>query len=127
MLSKTGRIDPMTNTVYRPYDLFVSYAEADHVWVRGYLLDALDQAGVRWRSAAAFALGKPRLKEFEDAIGQSRRVLLVMSPAYLADSFNEFTDLLAQSYGLETATWPIIPLILHSVHLPPRLAMLKAL
>lgn len=30
------------------YDLFVSYAEADHAWVEGYLLDALKHAGVRF-------------------------------------------------------------------------------
>ena len=117
----------MVDTANPPYDLFVSHAQADHEWVQGYLLDALDQAGVRCHSEAAFALGKPRLKEFEDAIIQSRRVLLVLSPAYLADSFNEFTDLLAQSYGLESATWPVIPLILRPVELPPRLAMLQAL
>ena len=69
----------------------------------------------------------PRLLEFERAIQQSQRTLLVLSPAYLAEGFGQFTDLLAQSYGLETATWPVIPLILHPVELPPRLAMLIAL
>ena len=29
------------------HDLFVSYAEADRAWVEGYLLDALERAGVR--------------------------------------------------------------------------------
>ncbi len=109
------------------YDLFVSYAEADRPWVEGYLLDVLSQAGVRCHSEAAFALGVPRLLEFERAIRQSRRVLLVLSPAYLAEGFTQFADLLAQSYGLETATWPVIPLILHPVKLPPRLAILTAL
>ncbi len=109
------------------YDLFISYAEADSAWVEGYLLDALTQAGVRYHSEAAFELGKPRLLEFERVIQQSQRTLLVLSPAYLSEGFTQFTDLLAQSYGLETATWPVIPLILHPVKLPPRLAMLTAL
>jgi len=109
------------------YDLFISYAEADRAWVEGYLLDALTQARVRCHSEAAFALGVPRLLEFERAIQQSQRTLLVLSSAYLAEGFSQFTDLLAQSYGLETATWPVIPLILHPVELPPRLAMLTAL
>ena len=51
----------------------------------------------------------------------------VLSPAYLAGTLGQFTDVLAQSYGLETATWPVIPLILRPVKLPPRLAMLTAL
>ena len=109
------------------YDLFISHADADRAWVEGYLLNVLTQAGVRCHSDAAFVLGVPRLLEFERAVQQSQRTLLVLSPAYLAEGFNQFTDLLAQSYGLETATWPVIPLILHPVKLPPRLAMLTAL
>jgi len=109
------------------YDLFVSYAGADRAWVEGYLLDALEQAGVRLYSEAAFALGAPRLLEFERAVRQSRRTLLVISPAYLADNSGQFTDLMAGTYGLETSTWPVIPLILHPVALPVRLAMLQAL
>ncbi|HUV90710.1 MAG TPA: toll/interleukin-1 receptor domain-containing protein, partial [Anaerolineae bacterium] len=111
----------MTDRVEFAYDLFISYAEAERAWVEGYLLDALTQAGVRCHTEAAFALGVPRLLEFERAVQESRRTLLVLSPAYLAEGFMQFTDLLAQSYGLESATWPVIPLILRPVELPPRL------
>jgi len=117
----------VTNRVEFAYDLFISYAEAERAWVEGYLLDALTQAGVRCHTEAAFALGVPRLLEFERAVQESRRTLLVLSPAYLAEGFTQFTDLLAQSYGLESATWPVIPLILRPVELPPRLALLTAL
>ena len=109
------------------YDLFISYADADHEWVEGYLLDALKQAGVRYHSEAAFALGTVRLLEFERAIEQSDRMLLVLSPAYLADGFNQFIDLLAQYYGFDSATWPVIPLILQPVKLPLRLNSLRKL
>ncbi len=109
------------------YDVFVSYADADAAWVEGYLLDALDEAGINYHTEEAFALGVPRLVEFERAIRSSRRTLLILSQAYLADEFNQFTDLLAQTYGLETATWPVIPFILHAVQLPPRIAGLVKL
>jgi WD40 repeat protein len=109
------------------YDIFISYAAADREWVEGYLLDALEQAGVHYHYEHAFELGAPRLLEFERAIEQSQRILLVLSPAYLADGFFQFVDLLAQNYGLETATWPVIPLILHPVTLPPRLRLLTSL
>ncbi len=109
------------------FDLFISYAEADSTWVEGYLLHSLTRAGVRCHSEAAFELGVPRLLQFERAVQGSSRTLLVLSPAYLAEGFSQFTELLAQSYGLETATWPVIPLKLHLVKLPPRLAMLTAL
>ncbi|BAY66895.1 WD-40 repeat-containing protein (plasmid) [Calothrix brevissima NIES-22] len=109
------------------YDLFISYTDADKAWVEGYLLDSLRQAEIRYHSEAAFTLGAPRLKEFEHAIQCSHRTLLIISPAYLVDNFSEFIDLLGQSYGLETATWPVIPLILHPVQLPLRLAILTHL
>ncbi|GAA6618392.1 toll/interleukin-1 receptor domain-containing protein [Scytonema sp. NUACC26] len=109
------------------YDLFISYADADKAWVEGYLLDSFRQADIRYYSEAAFTLGVPRLKEFENAIQCSHRTLVIISPAYLVDNFKEFIDLLGQNYGLETATWPVIPLILHPVKLPPRLAMLTHL
>jgi len=117
----------MTEQAEHIYDLFISYAGADRAWVEGYLLDGLTGAGARCHSEAAFAPGVPRLLEFERAIRQSQRTLLILSPAYLAEGLSQFTDLLAQSYGLETATWPVIPLVLHPVELPPRLAMLTQL
>ncbi|MBN1935928.1 MAG: TIR domain-containing protein [Anaerolineae bacterium] len=109
------------------YDVFVSYADADAAWVEGYLMDALDGAEIDFHSEEAFALGVPRLVEFERAIKSSRRTLLILSQAYLADQFSEFTDLLAQTYGLETGIWPVIPVILHPVDLPARLQLLGSL
>ena len=117
----------MPNEPAYPYDLFISYVDADKAWVEGYLVDALTQAGIRCHSEAAFSLGAPRLLEFERAIQQSQRTLLILSPAYLVEGFAQFGDLLAQSYGVETATWPVIPLTLHPAALPPRLAMLQGL
>ena len=109
------------------YDVFVSYAEADRAWVKGYLLEALEQAGVRCMYESAFSLGVPRLLEFERAIKQSKRTLLVISANYLADGLNEFVTAMGQSYGQDMNTWPVIPLIRQSVPLPPRLEMLVGL
>lgn len=109
------------------YDLFVSYAEADRAWVEGYLLDALSQDNIKILSESSFRLGVPRINEFQRAIQQSRRTLLVISQAYLAEDFSEFVELLGQSYGQNNQTWPVIPLILEQTILPPRLAMLVEL
>src|SRR5690349_7802973 len=110
------------------YDLFISYAEADRAWVEGYLLDALQHAGMRYQSEATFTLGVPRILEFERAVRESTRTLLILSPAYLVDGFSQFADLLAQNYGVEAARWPVIPIILNrSTVVPQRLAMLTSL
>ena len=110
------------------YDIFISYAREDYEWVEGYLLDALGRAQIAYHTEEAFELGRPRLLAFEDAIQQSKRILLVLSPAYLMEGHTLFVDLLAQFYGLETSTWPVIPLILKPIEkLPPRLGMLVSL
>src|SRR3954453_16375183 len=109
------------------YDVFISYADADRAWVDGFLIAGLDRAGVRCHREAAFALGVPRLAEFETAIRSSARILLVLSPVYFASETASFVDLLSQTYGMETSTWPVIPLRLAPVKLPTRLAMLTAL
>src|SRR5262249_18398907 len=109
------------------YDVFISYAEADRAWVDGFLIDGLEVAGVRCQREAAFTRGLPRLAEFEKAVRSSARILLVLSPAYFSSETASFVELLAQTYGLETSTWPVIPLRLAPVDLPTRLAMLTAL
>lgn len=111
----------------KTYDLFISYVEADAAWTKGYLLDALDAANINWCSHEAFKLGRPKLLEFEDAVRNSSQVLIVFSPAYVAGDFTSFFDLLIQSYGAETGTWPVIPLILEDVKLPTRITQLVSL
>ena len=36
--------------------------------------------------------------------------MLVISLAYLADGLSRFVEILAQTYGVDTGTWPVIPL-----------------
>ena len=112
----------------KKYSVFVSYADEDDAWVEGYLLNALEEAGLTCHSEAMFRLGVPRLIEFESAVKNSERTLLVISPAYLADNFVEFANLLSQSYGLDTNLWPVVGIILHPVQeLSMRLKMLGCL
>ncbi|MCB8779622.1 TIR domain-containing protein [Planktothrix agardhii 1032] len=112
----------------KQYSVFVSYADEDGAWVEGYLLNALEEAGLTCHSEAMFRLGVPRLIEFESAVKNSERTLLVISPAYLADNFVEFANLLFQSYGVDATLWPVVPIILNPVQeLPMRLEMLGCL
>ena len=111
----------------KKYDLFISYADADSGWVEGCLLDALEEAKVDFYSKEKFTPGKPEIQEFEDAIKQSYRVLLVISPAYLGNNFDPFINSLAQYFSLKEGTWNVIPLILEEVELPPSLDALVKL
>ncbi|WP_299487631.1 TIR domain-containing protein [Acaryochloris sp. IP29b_bin.137] len=107
--------------VVKKYDLFISYADADRAWVEGYLLSALEQADIQCHTKDDFNLGLPKLLAIERAIQESKWVVLIISNAYMAEVANNFIERLSSSYGLETGTWPVIPLILEPVQLPTRL------
>ena len=109
------------------YDVFISHASADRAWVEGFLLDGLADAGVGCILKSTFELGTPRLVAVEHAIARSKRTLLIITPAYLSDRASSIVDLLGQSYGQESGTWPVIPVILQPAALPTRLAMLTSL
>jgi WD40 repeat protein len=110
-----------------PVDAFISYSDADHGWVEGVLLPAMTAAGIRCHHQSLFALGKPRLLEFEAAVRTSDRTVLVLSPAYLSDETLQFVDMLAQHYGQATGTWPVIPILYRPVTVPLRLRSLVSL
>jgi WD40 repeat protein len=110
------------------WDLFVSYVDDDRDWVDGFLLPGLQAAGVRYRDESQFVLGQPMDEQFAAAVERSDRVLLVISPAFLADGSAQRLRLLAQQYGQERSTWPVVPLLLHPVEkLPLSLGMLARL
>jgi hypothetical protein len=109
------------------YDYFISYVDADEAWVDGYLLDALRKCGKCCHTKDDFTPGVPDSLNFERAIKQSAKTLLIISRDYQGDNVNRFIDLLAQHYGTKEGTWPVIPLLRESVELPLRLAMLTPL
>jgi WD40 repeat protein len=117
----------MTSNASEPtFDAFLSYVEEDRAWAEGYLRDALTHAGCRCLAESDLPLGEPRLLALEEAVQRSRRVLLIVSPAYLAAA-DPLIDLLARAHGEATRTWPVVPVIRRRAQLPPRLSLLVAL
>src|SRR5512143_3087153 len=108
------------------FDFFISYAEDDRAWVEGVLSDSLKTANFKCITTADFEAGKPLLQAIEEAIVSSNKVIIVLSPAYAADQLMGFANLLAQHYGAEGGTWPVIPLIYKPVEdMPLRIRMLN--
>ena len=97
------------------HDLFCSYAADDAGWVEGFLLKKPNLAGITYLTETAFEFGKPRVKAFEETIRRSRKVLLIISPFFLADGTQEFVRILGISHGLQTSSWWVIPLFLGPV------------
>jgi len=94
------------------YDVFVSHSRAERGWVRDELLPRLKAAGLRvcvdWRD---FRPGAPRAAEVERAATRSRHTLLVLTPAYLADEWAEFGDLLVQALDPAARQRRLLPLL----------------
>lgn len=106
------------------YDVFLSYSTQDYPWVREKLLPRLKRANVRLIDETSFTISAPIIQERERAVLQSRYTVLVISPAWLDSSWQAFDELLTISFGMQTLTWRVIPLIITSCELPPRLQML---
>jgi tetratricopeptide (TPR) repeat protein len=67
------------------YDVFISHADEDEEWVDSELLPRLEKAGLVAISKSNFLAGANELTEIEKAALRSRKTLLVLTPAYVAD------------------------------------------
>jgi len=95
------------------YDVFISYRAKgqDKTWVRKTLLPYLESEGLRVYLEFYFPLGVPVISSMERAIQRSRYTLLVLSPAYLENSYREFEGLVAQHLGLEESQYRLLPIM----------------
>jgi WD40 repeat protein len=112
----------------KAYDAFVSFAQPDRNWVHGFLLPALTASGISWCTLDSYPIGMPELESMSRAIESADRVILVLSPAQMGDQGQQLVGLLAQHFGTEQLTWPVIPILIHPIHdLPLRLRLLNPL
>lgn len=113
----------LTMSEYK-YDAFINYSSTDKEWVKRELLPRMDRAGIRYIEQRQFKPGRSRLDEIERAVRASRWRLLILSPSYLADTWQQFGNILAISYGLDIGEWRVIPIFKESCELPSRLSLL---
>ncbi|WP_414586544.1 TIR domain-containing protein [Scytonema sp. PCC 10023] len=115
------------------YDVYVSYIdeEPDATWVWDTLLPRLEQAGLRIAvSGDVETPGVSRVVNIEQGITQSKRTLVVLSEAYLADGMAEFENVLVQTMGIQENSYRLLPVKLGAIDqncLPTRLSMLTIL
>jgi hypothetical protein len=115
------------------YDAYVSYVDRDPdaAWVWGTLLPRLEQTGLRVAvSGDSGDLGVARIVNSERGIRQSKRTIIVLSPAYLADQMANFENVLGQTMGVQEGTHRLLPVQIAPIdegRLPTRLSMLTTL
>jgi hypothetical protein len=115
------------------YDAYISYVEQepDASWVWNTLIPRLEQAKLRIAiSGDRERPGVARVKNMEDGIAQSKRTILVLSEAYLADNWADFENVAAQTMGIEEGRYRLLPIKFAPMDrtcLPVRLSMLSTL
>jgi len=104
------------------YDVFLSYSSADADWVLAELLPRLEAVGLLvCVGSRDFRPGAPVATEIERAIVTSRKTLVVLTPAYLAEAWTEFEGLLLQTLDPANRERRLIPLVKEPCALPLRL------
>jgi hypothetical protein len=106
------------------YDVFVSYSQADERWVRDELWPRLEGAGLHVGDYREFSLGVPKIVNIERIIEVSRKVLLVLTPDWLASEWANFESLLIQTDDLSSRMYRTLPLLLKPGDMPKRLSIL---
>lgn len=112
-------------TSYR-YDVFISYHPRDGDWVWDWLLPRLEQAGLRvCIDQNCFQPGAPVATEIERAVGESRRTLAMMTPAWVESQWDQFEALLIQQKDAAARIRRLIPLLLKPCDPPDRIKLLQ--
>lgn len=106
------------------YDAFISYSSKDKEWVRNILLPRLEQERLRicidYRN---FEIGVTILENIENAVKQSRRTLLVMTPNWVESEWGRFEQFLLQTQDPANTQRRILPLMVQHCEVPERLQM----
>jgi TIR domain/CHAT domain len=131
-ISTAPKAEPATSPEFS-YDAYICYVdqEPDSTWVWDALVPKLEQAGLRIAVSGDTDIpGVSRVKNIEQGIRQSKRTVIVLSDAYLADNMAEFENTLSQTMGIQEGTYRLLPVKavpIDTSHLPTRLSMLTTL
>jgi len=110
----------------KDYDVLVTYSAADRGWVTRWLLPRLTREGVRVTTdEELFVIGDPGLRNIERAFQFSPRVIVVLTPDYVAAPENLFATDLLQVQDPRAIKRRLLPLLLRPCELPPAITALK--
>jgi toll-like receptor 2 len=109
----------------KTYDVFVSYSHVDATWVRETLLMRLESHGfVICIDFRDFVGGSAGVEEMERCVLNSKRVLLVLTPHYIASEWSTFENIMAQTLDPAAVARKMVPVLREKCDLPLRLRIL---
>jgi tetratricopeptide (TPR) repeat protein len=106
-------------------DVFISYSSKDKEWVRGELLNRIEQAGLKaFIDFRDFTPGAPSIKGCERGVLECRKILLILTPNYIESEWCEFEGVMAQTLSPANRDLRIIPLLKTRCEKPLRIGTL---
>jgi hypothetical protein len=110
------------------YDVYISNSLEDATWVNDVLVPRLEQEGLRvCINSRDFEIGVPKLVNIEKGVERSRKTLLVLTPEWISSEWNDIDALLTQTKDPAGRRRRMLPLVLRTCTLPPRLDFLTPL
>jgi TIR domain len=107
------------------FDVFISYSSLDEGWVRGELLEGIEQAGIKaFIDFRDFARGAPSISEMERGVRISRKTLVVLTPEYVKSGWAEVENIMAQTLDPANRELRLIPLLRANCEMSLRLSAL---
>lgn len=107
-------------------DVFISYSPADRTWVQHELVPRLEAAGLSVIiNDRDFELGVPELANMEQAFDESRRTVIVLTPAWIESVWLDFEGLLVGTNPAERRR-KLLPIMLEPCNPPLRIVMLPS-
>jgi len=109
------------------YDVFISYSSKDKEWVRGELLQRIENAGLRaFIDFRDFTRGAPSIKEMERGVVECRKTFLILTPDYIESEWCDIESIMAQTLSPANRDLRMIPLLKTQCNkpLPLRIAAL---
>jgi len=117
----------MTEGAKYEWDAFVSYSHEDHDWVVSELLPRLRAARIGGQpmrvciDEESFQPGAPIVTEIEHAVLQSRKTLLILSPAYLKSDWATFESIMVSTLDPANRQRRLLPVLVKKCKLPLRI------
>jgi len=108
------------------YDVFISYKHEDIQWVQQELIPRLEEENFKiCLDDVEFLAGGAAIVSMQDAVEQSRRTLLVLTPRYMMSHWTRFEMLATRTLDPDAMERRTIPLLVEKVEkLPLLLSML---
>ncbi len=94
------------------FDVFISYSSRDKAWVRGELLERIEQAGLRaFIDFRDFTRGAPSIKEMARGVRDCPKTLLILTPDYIGSEWCELEAIMGQTLSPANRDLRLIPLL----------------